>query len=104
MASPFVEIEVGPRTVKVTNPDKLLFPEAGISKMQLVEYHLAVGDGILRALYERPVTLERWTTGVHEGVRHFAGLPQRVGECSDERVVIGHRGHARHLPIRSRPS
>ncbi|HET9946235.1 MAG TPA: DNA primase small subunit domain-containing protein, partial [Actinomycetes bacterium] len=69
MASPFIELEVGPRTVKVTNPDKELFPAVGITKRELVEYYVAVGDGILRALHERPVTLERWTTGVHEGVR-----------------------------------
>src|SRR5690349_1055436 len=69
MASPFVEIEVGPRTVKVTNPDKPIFPAAGISKREVVDYYLAVGDGILRALRDRPVTLERWTGGVHEGVR-----------------------------------
>ncbi len=37
MASPFVEIEVGPRTVKVTNPDKPIFPDAGISKREVVE-------------------------------------------------------------------
>jgi DNA ligase D len=69
MASPFVEIEVGPRTVKVTNPDKPIFPDAGISKREVVDYYMAVGDGILRALRNRPVTLERWTSGVHEGVR-----------------------------------
>ena len=69
MASPFVEIEVGPRTVKVTNPDKLIFPAAGISKQEMVDYYLSVGDGILRALHERPVTLERWQAGVHEGVK-----------------------------------
>src|SRR6476620_2132175 len=69
MASPFEEIEVGPRTVKVTNPDKLIFPDAGITKRELVGYYIAVGDGILRALNNRPVTLERWTSGVHEGVR-----------------------------------
>jgi DNA ligase D len=69
MASPFIELEVGNRTVKVTNPDKELFPAVGITKRELVDYYVAVGDGILRALYERPVTLERWTTGVHEGVR-----------------------------------
>jgi DNA ligase D len=69
MASPFVEIEVGPRTVKVTNPDKPIFPDAGISKREVVDYYLSVGEGILRALRNRPVTLERWTSGVHAGVR-----------------------------------
>jgi DNA ligase D len=69
MASPFVEIEVGDRIVKVTNPDKLAFPAAGITKMDVIDYYRAVGDGILRALRERPVTLERWQDGVHEGVK-----------------------------------
>ena len=69
MASPFVEIEVGPRTVKVTNPDKLIFPAVGITKREMVDYYLSVGDGIMRALRERPVTLERWQAGVHEGVK-----------------------------------
>ncbi|MDQ1643221.1 MAG: hypothetical protein QOJ90_2572 [Actinomycetota bacterium] len=69
MASPFVEIEVGDRIVKVTNPDKLAFPAAGITKMDVIDYYRSVGDGILRALRERPVTLERWQDGVHEGVK-----------------------------------
>ena len=49
MASPFVELEVGDRAVKVTNPDKVLFPDAGHTKRDLVDYYLAVGDGIVRA-------------------------------------------------------
>ena len=69
MASPSEEIEVAGRSVKVTNPDRVMFPVPAITKRELVGYYLAVGEGILRALYERPVTLERWTTGVHEGVR-----------------------------------
>src|SRR6186997_3154783 len=59
MASPFVELEVGSRTVKVTNPDKVLFPDAGHTKRDLVNYYLAVGDGIVRALRERPTQLRR---------------------------------------------
>ena len=69
VASPFEEIDVAGRSVKVTNPDRVMFPASGITKRELVGYYVAVGEGILRALYERPVTLERWTTGVHEGVR-----------------------------------
>ena len=38
MPSPFVEIEVGERVVKVTNPDKVLFPAAGYTKRDLVDY------------------------------------------------------------------
>ncbi|WP_329239846.1 DNA polymerase domain-containing protein [Actinoallomurus sp. NBC_01490] len=69
MASPFVEIEVGDRVVKVTNPDKVYFPARGETKLDLVNYYLSVGEGVLRALRERPTTLERWPGGVFEGAR-----------------------------------
>ena len=69
MASPYVEIQVGDRLVKVTNPDKVYFPARQETKLDLVNYYLAVGDGILRALSGRPTTLERWPGGVFEGAR-----------------------------------
>ncbi|MFI0443980.1 DNA polymerase domain-containing protein [Actinomadura sp. 6N118] len=69
MASPFIEIPVGDRLVKVSNPDKVLFPEHGYTKRQMVEYFIAVGDGILRATRNRPTTLERWPGGVFEGAK-----------------------------------
>jgi DNA ligase D len=61
--SPFVELEVGPRTVKVTNPDKVFFRTRGETKLDLVRYYLAVGDGIVRVLYERPTQLKRHPDG-----------------------------------------
>jgi DNA ligase D len=69
MASPYVEIPVGEHVVKITNPDKVYFPARGETKLDLVHYYLAVGDGILRALRERPTTLERWPSGVFEGAK-----------------------------------
>ena len=62
--SPYVEIEVGERTVKVTNPDKVYFPAQGGTKLDLVRYYLAVGDGVMRALRDRPVYLKRHPDGV----------------------------------------
>ena len=71
MASPFVELEVdtptGERTVKVTNPERVYFPalpEGTGRKIDLVEYYLAVGDGIVRALRDRPTVLKRHPSGV----------------------------------------
>ena len=61
--SPFVELEVGERTVKVTNPDKVFFRTRGETKLDLVRYYLAVGDGIVRALHERPTQLKRHPDG-----------------------------------------
>ena len=56
MASPFIEVEVDDRVVKVTNPDRVYFPPSdaspnGATKLDLVEYYLAVGDGIVNALF-----------------------------------------------------
>ena len=61
--SPFVELEVGSRTVKVTNPDKVFFRARGETKLDLVQYYLSVGEGIVRVLYERPTQLKRHPDG-----------------------------------------
>jgi DNA ligase D len=65
--SPFVEIEVetptGLRVVKVTNPDKVYFSVRGETKLDLVQYYLAVGPGIVNALRERPTVLKRHPDG-----------------------------------------
>jgi DNA ligase D len=63
MASPFTELEVENRTVKITNPDRVYFPATGATKLNLAEYYLAVGEGIVRALYERPCMLHRFPDG-----------------------------------------
>ncbi|HSK57247.1 MAG TPA: non-homologous end-joining DNA ligase, partial [Jiangellales bacterium] len=69
MPTPAVELEVAGRTVRVSNPDRPYFPDVGITKFDMVTYYVSVGDGILRALRDRPTTMERWPTGVHEGVK-----------------------------------
>ncbi|MDB1089850.1 non-homologous end-joining DNA ligase [Streptomyces sp. ACA25] len=59
-----LEIDVGGRTVRLSHPDKVYFPERGFTKLDVTRYYLAVGDGILRALRDRPTTLERYPDGV----------------------------------------
>jgi DNA ligase D-like protein (predicted polymerase) len=59
-----IELTVGERIVRVTSPDKIYFPERGITKADVVRYFLAVGDGILAAVRDRPTMLERWPGGM----------------------------------------
>ena len=59
-----VELEIGHRTVRITNPDRVYFPARGETKIDLVRYYLSVGDGIVRALRERPCMLHRFPSGV----------------------------------------
>lgn len=70
MAGAPIELTVdGSRAVRVSNPDKVYFAELGVTKLDVVRYFLSVGDGILRALRERPTTLERWPAGVFPGAK-----------------------------------
>ncbi|MBT2392383.1 non-homologous end-joining DNA ligase [Streptomyces maoxianensis] len=59
-----VELEAGGRAVRLSSPDKVYFPERGFTKMDVARYYLAVGEGITRALRNRPTTLERYPDGV----------------------------------------
>jgi DNA ligase D len=72
MASDATIVEAGGRDLRVSSPDRVIFPETdrtpAITKLGVVEYYLAVGDGILRALRNRPTTLERWPKGVLPGL------------------------------------
>ncbi|GAA3076063.1 hypothetical protein GCM10020000_71770 [Streptomyces olivoverticillatus] len=65
-----LELTVGERTVRLSNPDKVYFPRRGFTKADVARYYLSVGDGILRALKDRPTTLERYPDGV-EGESFF---------------------------------
>jgi DNA ligase D-like protein (predicted polymerase) len=56
-------LSLGGHDVKLSNPDKIYFPKAGITKLELVEYYLAVEPGVLRALARRPMILKRYVNG-----------------------------------------
>src|SRR5205085_9889958 len=65
-------VDAGGRDLRVSSPDRVIFPKtersSAVTKLDVVEYYLAVGDGIMRALERRPTTLERWPKGVHPGI------------------------------------
>ena len=73
--SPAVEIEVGDRDVRISNPDRVYFPARGETKLDLVNYYLAVGDGIVNALRERPCMLHRFPDGVSGEKVHQKRVP-----------------------------
>jgi DNA ligase D-like protein (predicted polymerase) len=65
-------VDAGGRDLRVSNPGRVIFPatdrSAPLTKLDIVNYYLAVGDGIMRAVSRRPTTLERWPKGVHPGI------------------------------------
>ena len=64
------EHEIAGHTVRLSSPDKICFPRPGYTKRDVFEYYRAVGDGILRALRDRPTTLQRFPDGI-EGEMFF---------------------------------
>ena len=78
MATPKEIIEVDGQQVGISNPDKVFFPQIGVTKMDLVRYYLAVAPGVLRGSRDRPTTLYRWPNGV--GKSEDAFYQKRVGD------------------------
>jgi len=66
MASPKAVIEVAGREVTVSNPQKVYFPRTGHTKLDIVQYYLAVADGALRGVAGRPMALKRFVNGAEE--------------------------------------
>jgi DNA ligase D len=73
--APSTELEVGEHTVRVSNPDRVYFPAHGYTKLDLARYYLGVGDGIVRALRERPCMLHRFPDGVSGEKVHQKRVP-----------------------------
>jgi len=73
--APATEVEVGGHDVRVSNPDRIYFPELGLTKLDLVGYYLSVGEGIVRALRERPCMLHRFPDGLAGEKVHQKRVP-----------------------------
>ena len=63
MATKSVVVDAGGLPVTISNPDKVFFPERGYTKLELVNYFLAVVDGALRGVSQRPMVLKRFVNG-----------------------------------------
>ncbi len=66
MAAKKEVFQVAGRDVTVTNPQKIYFPAAGYTKLDLVTYYLAVAEGAVRGVAGRPMALKRFVDGIDE--------------------------------------
>lgn len=75
-ATPAVELDVGGYPVRISNPDRVYFAARGETKLDLARYYLSVGDGIVRALRERPCMLHRFPDGTSGEKVHQKRVPR----------------------------
>jgi DNA ligase D len=96
-----VELRVGERTVKISSPDRVYFSARGETKLDLARYYMSVGDGIVRALRERPCMLHRFPSGVNGDKVHQKRLPSGApGWIETVRVTFPRYGrHADELCV-----
>ncbi|MDP2623707.1 MAG: ATP-dependent DNA ligase [Actinomycetota bacterium] len=66
MAATETHVDAAGRQVRLSSPDKVLFPERGWTKLDLVRHYLMCAQGAVRGLYHRPTSLKRWPGGVTE--------------------------------------
>lgn len=102
MASPFTMLTVpgpaGDREVRLSNPDRVLWPALGITKRELAEYLMAVSGPFLAANGNRPVSLERFPESV-EGERFYSKNPPKGTPDYVEAVTVRYNSGRRHPQI-----
>jgi DNA ligase D len=90
-----VELRVGERIVRVSSPERVYFSARGETKLDLARYYLAVGDGIVRALRERPCMLHRFPRGTDGEKVHQKRIPSGAPEWV-ETVRVHFPRYGRH--------
>src|SRR3982750_2351631 len=89
--TPAAEVDAGGRAVRVSSPDRVIYeatehtPE--VTKLMVAEYFASVDDGIMRALRDRPTALERWTSGVREGMKLATGPQDKDADAFYQKRV-----------------
>ncbi|MET1004256.1 MAG: ATP-dependent DNA ligase, partial [Propionibacteriaceae bacterium] len=97
------QVTIDGHALKLTNLDKVLYPETQTTKADVISYYAEIAPTLLPHLYERPVTRKRWPNGVgsedQPGMVFFhkdlqAGTPDWV-----QRHKISHRDHDNYYPV-----
>lgn len=88
----------GDREVGVSNPNRVLWPKVGITKRELAEYLVAVGEPFLAANGHRPVSLERFPEGV-DGERFYSKNPPKGAPAFVDAQTVTYNSGRRHPQI-----
>jgi bifunctional non-homologous end joining protein LigD len=97
------QIKIGRRTVRISNPDKLMFPDLGISKRNLVDYYSAVAEVMLPEIKGHLLTLERFPNGI-DGKRFYQkDMSDYFPDWIDRKTVPKQGGEVTHV-VASEPA
>ena len=99
-------MKVGRRTIELSKTDKLLFPDDGVTKGELVEYYEAIGPWMVPYLKHRPLSLERYPDGIDAQQLFNQNAPQYFPDWLETADVdrVNGSGHVRHAVVRDTAS
>ena len=98
MASERITLTVGDREVGLSSPNRVIWPDLGITKHELAEYAIAVAEPFLRANGHRPVSLERFPETV-DGERFFSKNPPRGAPDFVHQVMCTYNSGRKHPQV-----
>jgi bifunctional non-homologous end joining protein LigD len=78
MARQETRVTVGDRELTVTNLEKVLFPESGFTKGELIDYYVKIAQWMLPHIEDRPLTLKRYPDGVEKGYFYEKHVPSHA--------------------------
>jgi bifunctional non-homologous end joining protein LigD len=92
VAGPETTLKVGRRRVRISNPDKVLFPDDGITKADLADYYAAVAPAMVEHTRDRPLNLWRWNRGIDNEVVIQQAIPKGAPDWVKRVTVPRRRG------------
>ncbi len=90
--SPAEVLELDGHEVRVTSPDRVVFPEPGITKLDIVRYYVAVAEGALRGAGGRPMVLKRFVKGIDQEAFFQKRVPENHPDFIDTATLHYARG------------
>lgn len=90
-----------PKSIELTHPDRVIYPEAGLTKKDVFTYYEKVADRLLPFLKDRPITLERLPEGLAEQAPHFwqKDTPDNFPDWIPRIALETEQGKTVHYPL-----
>jgi DNA ligase D-like protein (predicted polymerase) len=104
MAPKPVKVDAGGIEVNVTNPEKVYFPQAGVTKLDIVRYFLSVADGALRGVMRRPMVLKRFVDGIDAEPFFQKRAPKNLPTHIDTALITFPSGRSADLVVCDEPA
>lgn len=95
-----MRLSYGPHVIEVGNPDKVFYPDTGLTKGDLVEYYARIGSTMLPYLEGRPVSMKRYPDGIEGGSFFQKEVPDHFPDWIERASVPKEDGVVHHAVVR----